>query len=415
MHFHKATSVVGYLALASLVSAVPLEKRSYQGSQSSSITTSSPQGTASASPSGLHSSASGAPPSTGSSAPPTPSSGDNPFKFPLPNGFPNISAGSAELNAIEDQAHGLLPNGPPPPAPPAADDLTSLRLIAFNELFEVAFFTELLANITNNVPGYEVQDPSQKQALINEITAVVAQEELHELNANNALAKFNAGPIQPCEYIAGVSTLPDAIKLAATFTDVVLGTLGDVQTHFGQNGDAGLIRGVAAVIGQEGEQDGFYRNYLGELPSQAPFLTASTREFAFSALNQMFIVPGSCPNLNTIDLPIFGVLNLLSKDVKPQDQTLQFSFSTSGKYSKYSSIDGLSLVLINQQNVPVVEPLGQPQVGHDGTVTFSANFPFSQFKMHGLTIAVVAEGSSFATVADVAKATVFGPALIEVD
>lgn len=401
MHFSKTAAVLVPVALASLVAAIPLDKRATSSGGASS---------------GGHSStaSSSAPQQTGSSAPPTSNSSDDPFKFPLSNGFPNIQAGSDQLNAIEDQAHGLLPNAPPPPAPPADDDLTSLRLIAFNELWEVAFFTELLANITSNVPGYQLKDGSQ-QALIDAITAVQAQEELHALNANNALAHFNAGPIQACEYIAGVDNLQDALGLAATFTDVVLGTLGDVQTHFGQNGDAGLIRGVAAVIGQEGEQNGFYRSLLGEIPSQAPFLTASTREFAFSKLNQQFVVPGSCPNSNTIDLPVFGVLNLLTSDIKPQDQSLQFSFKPSGNYSQYTSTQGLSLIFINQQNVPVVAEIGQVETSKDGTITFSAEFPFDKFKMHGLTIAVVTKGSSFASVDEVAKATVFGPALIEVD
>ncbi|KIX03689.1 uncharacterized protein Z518_07242 [Rhinocladiella mackenziei CBS 650.93] len=347
---------------------------------------------------------------------PTSDSGDNPFIFPLSNGFPNIASHSSQLNDIENQAHGTLPNGPPPPNRPADDDLTSLRLIAFNELWEVAFFTELLTNITQEVPGYQFQDQIQKQTVIDTVTAVQAQEELHLLNANGALDHFKAGPIQPCQYIAGVDNFQDAIMTAATFTDVVLGTLGDVQTHFGDNGDSGLIGGVAAVIGQEGEQNGFYRNLLHEIPSAAPFLTASTREFAFSALNQNFVVQGSCPNINTIDLPVFGKLNLLTKNIQAQDQTLQFSFSATGQYSQWASGQGMSLVYINQQNVPVVEPLTQASTSHDGTVTFSANFPFVENKMFGLTIAAVVQGSGpFNNVTAVADAAKFGPALIEID
>jgi len=435
--YSKLAPIFGSLAIASLVSAVPLdlEKRAINygnrgghlsgwGDWQSGTSTAYTAAPTNGAPQNGYSTATSAsgnwpqqtPPAGGQgSAPPT-GSGSNPFKFPLSNGFPNIQAGSPQLNAIEDQAHGTLPNGPPPPAAPAADDLTSLRLIQFNELWEVAFFTELLANITTNTPGYEFQDQSQRDTIVAAITAVLAQEELHALNAGNALAHFNAGPIQPCQYVAPVSTLKDAIRLASTFTDVVLGTLGDVQTHFGQNGDSGLIRGVASVIGQEGEQDGFYRNLLGLIPSQAPFLTASTREFAFSALNQNFVVPGSCPNSNTISLPIFGVLNLLTPTVAPQDQTLQFSFKASGQWGQYTSYQGLSLVYINQENTPIVQPITQAQVGSDGTVTFSSNFPFTANKMHGLTIAAVTNGAGpFAGAADVAKATIFGPALIEVD
>jgi len=442
MHFSNLAPVLCSLAIAALVSAAPVdvEKRGSiaygdrtdhlkayqgQGSQPSAGSGSYNSGGSYSAPSGSSSGYStasySAPPQQTSSgaAPPASSSGSdsgsNPFKFPLANGFPNIQNPSSALTQIEEQAHGTLPNGPPPPAAPAADDLTSLRLIAFNELWEVAFFTELLANVTNNVPGYQFQDGAQRQTIINALTAIQAQEELHMLNANGALGHFNAGPIQPCTYDAPVSTFQDAMKLAATFTDVVMGTLGDVQTHFGQNGDSGLIRGVAAVIGQEGEQNGFYRSLLGEIPSALPFLTASAREFAFSALNQDFVVPGSCPNANTIALPIFGVLTLDTPTVQAQDQQLQFSFSATGQYSQYSSGQGLSLVYINQQNTPIVLPISGAQ-NNGGTVTFSANFPFSENLMNGLTIAAVTSNAGpFASVADVAKATLFGPALIEVN
>ncbi|EXJ76426.1 uncharacterized protein A1O5_00934 [Cladophialophora psammophila CBS 110553] len=439
--YSKLAPVLGSLALASLVSAVPVdvEKRdngiwfggrgshlenyqnsngaapsaSYSGPANGYYTPSATYGGGSYSTSAPPASHSGGYNGGGGSGSSDGSS--NPFSFPLSNGFPNIQNPSDQLTAIEAQAHGLLPNGPPPPTAPAADDLTSLRLIAFNELWEVAFFTELLYNVTHNVAGYQFQDESQRQTVINAITAVQAQEELHLLNANGALAHFNAGPIQPCKYVAPVSDFKSAIGLAKTFTDVVLGTLGDVQTHFGQNGDNGLIRGVAAVIGQEGEQNGFYRNLLGLIPSGAPFLTASTREFAFSALNQGFVVQGSCPNSNTINLPIFGALNVLTQNIQPQDQTLQFSFSATGSYSQYANnYQGLSLVYINQQNVPVVEPITQATVS-GSTVTFSANLPFTKNEMFGLTIAAVVEGSGpFASVADVAAVAKFGPGLFEI-
>jgi len=429
MYFNKVAPVVGSLALASLVSAVPVDKRgviqygdrgehvkAYQAAQSGSSSQygAPPQTWGSGTYTTAASSTPSATPSWSSGAPPLPSgsnSGSNPFSFPLSNGFPNIQNPSQQLTDIEIQAHGTLPNGPPPPSPPAADDLLSLRLIAFNELWEVAFFTELLANITNNVPGYQFQDPHFRQTVIDAITAVQAQEELHLLNANGALAHFNAGPIQPCKYVAPVSDFNSAIALASTFTDVVLGTLPDVQVHFGQNGDAGLIRGVGSVIGQEGEQNGFYRQILGKIPSALPFLTASAREFAFSALNQDFIVPGSCPNANTIALPIFDTLNVLTQNIQPKDQTIQFSFSD----SKYQSMDGLSLVYINQQNTPVVQPITQSYVSN-GAITFSANFPFTENEMNGLTIAAVVTGQGpFADVDAVAKATIAGPGLIEIN
>ena len=434
------------LAIVSFVSAVPVEKRDiYFGQRGGhmngfgdnsgySASASAPAYTASAPAYGASATASyggaapsqtygGSPPASsggygngGSSSSATSDGSTSIFKFPTSDGFPVIQNPSPQLSAIQLAAHGILPNGPPPPTAPAADDVTSLRLIAFNEIFEVAYFTELLFNVTNNVPGYEYQDQGERQTIINAITAIIAQEKEHALNANGALAAFNAGPIQPCTYKSPVSDLKTAIALARTFTDVVLGTLGDVQTHLGLNGDNGLIRPIASVIGQEGEQNGFFRTLLGLIPSGAPFLTASTREFAFSALNQNFIVPGSCPNINTIGLPIFGTLGNSPQFLDPKDQDVTFTFSATGQYSQYAnSYKTLSLVFINQQNVPVTATINSASIDQSGTVTISAKFPYNQFLMDGLTIAALTDGAGpFKTVADVAAATKFGPGLIEI-
>lgn len=102
-------------------------------------------------------------------------------------------------------------------------------MVAFNELFEVYYFTELLKNVTEGVKGYGFQDAALKTKVINTLTAIQAQEQLHALNANNALKRFNAGPIQACQYNAPVDNFMDAIALASTFTDVVLGTLADIS------------------------------------------------------------------------------------------------------------------------------------------------------------------------------------------
>lgn len=152
-------------------------------------------------------------------------------KFPLSNGFPNVTNPSAALTAIEVAAHGSLSNAPGAMGI-SADTITSLQLIAFNELSEVAFFTQLLTNITTSAPGFEIEDAASKAFIIKTLTAVQAQEELHELNANGALMKNHATTIQPCEYNFPVNTFAEAVALASTFTDVVLGTLQQVQTLF---------------------------------------------------------------------------------------------------------------------------------------------------------------------------------------
>lgn len=331
-----------------------------------------------------------------------------PFKFPLSNGFPNLKPGSPELLAVEKQAHGTLPNGPLPSSIQDAT-ATTFQLIAFNEIFEVAFFTSLLNNITSGV--YNIGEGAAKQIVINAITAVQGQEELHALGANGILSAAGRTTIQPCEYVFPTSDFDSAIALASTFTDVVLGTLQDALNNFGKDGDVGFLPLIGSVIGQEGEQDGFYRNIGGKIPSQLPFLTRSAGPFAFSILNQVFVVPGTCGNLDAIKLPIFGALNVNTQNIQPQDQDLSFSFKCDG--TSYDAND-LHVVYINQQNVPVVEPLKNVQT-KDGEVSFQAAFPFEENLMFGLTIAAVTNSAGpFANADEVAAATLFGPGLIEI-
>jgi hypothetical protein len=63
-----------------------------------------------------------------------------------------------------------------------------------------------------------------------------------------------------------------AIALASTFTDVVLGTLQDVASLLVNDGGDCMVRGILSVVGQEGEQNGFYRSLLGKTPAPCPSL-----------------------------------------------------------------------------------------------------------------------------------------------
>lgn len=200
-------------------------------------------------------------------------------QFPSP--FPNVVKDSPQQTSIEEAALGTLPSGNPPPPTPKEDSLISLGFIAFNELFEVAFFTELIGNITSHKMGYN--KIANVEEVLRVLKVVQAQEELHELNANGAFKTFTGNSIEPCKYDFPVDTFEDAIALASTFTDVVLSTLPDIQTIFALQNDTGLIRGVGSVIGQEGEQNGFYHQILGQVPPQLPFLTGGARDFAFNA------------------------------------------------------------------------------------------------------------------------------------
>jgi hypothetical protein len=327
--------------------------------------------------------------------------------FPLANGFPNPS--QDQTLQIQLQAHGTLPNGPPPPSL-SPEGVKNLQLIALNELFEVAYFTELVYNLTNKVSGYDLG--YGHEYVLDALTSIVAQEELHLLNANGALSHFKIDPIQPCKYSFPVTDFQSAIKLAATFTDLVLGTLQDVNMIFAQSGDAALVRAVSSVIGNEAEQEGFYRLIQKKRPSSQPFLTTATRDFAFTAI-QSFTIPGSCPNIATIPLKTFKALTVESAKIKPETQNIKFSISKAD-VGMYEAAD-LKMVFINGQNLPIVKSLEKWAVG-EKKMTFEAAFPYDEFVMNGLTIAAVTMGKdSFASADEVGDAALFGPGFIEVD
>jgi hypothetical protein len=350
----------------------------------------------------------------------------------LSNGFPTLSPQA--LEDVQAAAHGTLPNGGAPPNGTISDlGITSIQLINFNENFEAFFFSSLVSNITNRVSGFDIQNDDERNYILEALNAVVAQEELHAVLATALLKSQGKEPILPCSYHFGATTFEEAIKTAALFTDVVLGTLQDVEINFsqGNTGDKALIPGVASVIAQEGEQEGFYRilEKANIIPSQLPFLTRSTIKFAFSALNQNFIVPGSCPNIGNINLPIFGTLKVVTQDIKPAvEQTLSFSVDLStlhgvnlpnapsmSNYQNYNWQEHLGLYYINQQNVPVAANVSNVNTNAIPIVTFDADFPASASNFNGLTIAAVALAGNFKSAAEVAHSTLFGPGLIDIN
>jgi hypothetical protein len=283
--------------------------------------------------------------STASSTASAPTGPQTPITFPLSNGFLNVN--NATLQQLEENAHGTLPNGPLPTSINATT-VPILELIAYNEIFEVAWFSSLLANITNNVPGYQVDSPILRDFLIRTFTAVLGQESLHYLGANGILNSTGNAMVTPCEYVFPDYNLDMALRSSATHTDNVLGALPDAQAAFIANGDSELVPLIGSVIGkrvrslgicrtilltfnvgQEGEQDGYYRSLLNLIPSANPFLTRSAGAFLFSEITQLYVVPGSCngsANNNLFaSVPLFGKLNLISQTTQLADQTPTFS------------------------------------------------------------------------------------------
>lgn len=218
--------------------------------------------------------------------------------------------------------------------------------------------------------------------------------------------------IKPCEYSFPVTNFTQAITLAQTFTDVVLGTLPEAQAIFAA--DAGdespLVPLFGSVIAQEGEQVGWYRSTAQKTPSAAPFLTGGSPSFAFTAI-QMFFVPGSCgESLSSINLTTFGPLTVITT---PEAMNMTLEFAVPGTVAP----DTNEIVYLSGQNVPVSVPIS-PVTSIAGLSHFTASFPFESTARfaNGLTIAALVNctGKTFATADEVSAVTLYGPGLIEV-
>lgn len=213
-------------------------------------------------------------------------------------------------------------------------------------------------------------------------------------------------PIEPCEYHFPVHDFDSAIALAATFTDLALGTLQDVVERFAIGRDFDLAREISSVIGQEGEQQGWFRVWQGKIPSELPFLTTSDLNFAFTAI-QNFVVTGSCPNIEEIPLRTFEPLHVETLP-GPKTQNLTFMFAEPGN-------ETLWMTYINQQNLPIVEALHVLNRTGDN-VTAEALFPYDEHEMNGFTIVAVTKSDGpFPDASTVAQWTLAGPGLIIVN
>ncbi|KAF2839110.1 putative sexual development protein [Patellaria atrata CBS 101060] len=327
-------------------------------------------------------------------------------RFSLDNGFPTPSPEA--VKQIQREALGTLSNAKPPGSV-SAEGLTNLKLVCFNEIWETFYFDELIKNITNNVPGYD--NVPNRDFVLETLEHVKAQEQLHALNACNGVKNFGGTPIQACAYDAPVSSFEEAISFASTFTTLVMGTLQDAIFQFAKHGDAPLTRGTASSLGQEGEQDGWYRLLQKKTPSQLPFLTTSIRDFAFSAIQQ-FIV-GECDAVAQIPLKTFKPLRVLTT---AEDRTMELKFSFPiASDATLNDIGHLSLAYINQQNVPIVEEITHATRVGD-SIEFKATFPYEENLMNGLTIAAVVQGAGeLANAQAVADKTLYGPGLIVVN
>ena len=333
--------------------------------------------------------------------------------FPLPDGFPNPNASG--IHSIQGQARGTIPNGGPPTVH-TAGVVAALQYLSLNEMLEVAFFTELLHNVTNSVAGFEIGNGTfTEKFIISQFRATNAQEQIHQLTAASLLNLTGEPAIQPCdEYNFPVSNIDDAFALAAEFTSMLMGSFHDIALALAESNytaEHDLILAVASSISNEAEQLGFFRTFEGKIPNESPFPTSSTVDFGFSYL-QRFIDQTTCPVLTSIPLAIFKPLTLVSK-ISPRPREILFQIDGTDITSWNTSQAGF--VFVNQQNMPVVKKF-KIRLSKGSVVTISVDFPYQEHQLDGLVITAITNTTGpFTSVRDVAAHTIFGPAPIIVE
>lgn len=139
-------------------------------------------------------------------------------------------------------------------------------------------------------------------------------------------------------------------------------------------------------------------------------MTGGAPQFAYTAISQ-FIVNGSCPNIQVIGLTAFPALTV---ETTPEAKNSTQLFSVNGLVSAGNA----SIAYISGQNLPVTVPIANVNYNQaSGKSYFFSEFPYDAGFARGLTIGALVKGSNatFNSSSAVAAATLYGPALIEVD
>lgn len=140
---------------------------------------------------------------------------------------------------------------------------------------------------------------------------------------------------------------------------------------------------------------------------------------------QRFIVPGSCPNIQDIPLQTFPPLDVEGPVVGTGPITLRVTGRLDPERQRVAFINGalvptvvpFKILDVPQGRSPWTESvLATRERANQAVTHITADFPFAANVMHGLTLAaVVWDRPSFITAEDVTNATVYGPAVIEVE
>ena len=220
-------------------------------------------------------------------------------------------------------AGGGVPNGGAP-SNISATAVGGFTAVNFLENFEAGFFAQAIEWIQGwNHDG-------SLNLLLEVVTAIHAQEEIHIATAEAILKKNNKPTLEPCKYtFNGIDSVQDFIELANIITVTGIGAVIDLEAKLAVS-DPTLIQGPASILGNEARQDAFFRladvtidasRRTGNIeidvlaPQPAPFDTRLTGVYALNLASKFISdCPANQPN------PMFPKIPALNADLPPQQR-----------------------------------------------------------------------------------------------
>lgn len=216
--------------------------------------------------------------------------------FAMPTGPSNPPPNDQNPLDFSTLAGGGPPNGKLPPNISNAA-IADFQAVNFLENFESGFFEQAIGWIGN------WNDKRQYDKLIEVVTKIHAQEQVHVATAEGILNNFHRKTFKPCTYkFPDVHNIDDFASLANLITVTGIGGVINLIAGLAVT-DPELVAGPASILGNEARQDAFFRTTgLGlEFPEPAAFDTRISAGYALN-LASAFVsnCEGNMPSFKTI-------------------------------------------------------------------------------------------------------------------
>ncbi|KAK0123976.1 hypothetical protein ONS95_008964 [Cadophora gregata] len=255
-----------------------------------------------------------------------------------------LIAGGGTPNVSEAGLSGFTPAG-----------ITGLQLLATLENIEAFFYSDAIHNLTN---GIFTTEPSIFDDVVDVISKIAAQEEVHVATVSGVLLESSAPVIPPCNYTFPSTTFEEFLAVANLLTSANLGSVIGAQEQLGTSNPS-IGPSTTAILGAETRHDAFLRILHGLVPNPAPFDTAIPIAWAYN-IGLSFIVPGSCPV--EVALPTYPALKedptlpwAFANATYPE--TMSFSWDNQQVWVVRETGKQLYAAWLNQFNQPVYTPV----------------------------------------------------------